>query len=156
MKPARPFSKKNLPALLTKLKKQRKSIVFTNGVFDIIHRGHIDYLHQARSFGDILIVGLNSDSSVRRLKGKKRPFQKQADRAAIVASLKPVDYVVLFSEDTPERLIEFIRPDTLVKGADYKVSQIVGAGFVKSYGGKVRRVRLTAGRSSSKLFKKLS
>ena len=156
MKPARPVSKKNLPALLTKLKKQRKTIVFTNGVFDIIHRGHIDYLHQARSFGDILIVGMNSDSSVRRLKGKKRPFQKQADRAAIVASLKPVDYVVLFSEDTPERLIEFIRPDTLVKGADYKVSEIAGAGFVKSYGGKVRRVRLTTGRSSSKLFKKLS
>ena len=156
MKPARPVSKKNLPALLTKLKKQRKTIVFTNGVFDIIHRGHIDYLHKARSLGDILIVGMNSDSSVRRLKGKKRPFQKQADRAAIVASLKPVDYVVLFSEDTPERLIEFIRPDTLVKGADYKVSQIAGARFVKSYGGKVRRVRLTAGRSSSKLFKKLS
>lgn len=156
MKPAAPVSKKNLPALLTKLKKQRKLIVFTNGVFDIIHRGHIDYLHKARSFGDLLIVGLNSDSSVRRLKGNKKPLQKQADRAAIVVSLKPVDYVVLFGEDTPERLIEAIRPDILVKGADYKVSQIVGAKFVKSYGGKVRRVRLSAGRSSSDLIKKLS
>jgi len=155
MKPARPVSKKNLAALLSKLKKQRKSIVFTNGVFDIIHRGHIDYLYKARSFGDILIVGLNSDSSVRRLKGHKRPLQKQADRAAIVVSLKPVDYVILFSEDTPERLIEAIRPDILVKGADYKIREIVGAGFVKSYGGKVRRVRLTAGRSSSDLIKKL-
>jgi len=156
MKPAAPVSKKNLPALLTKLKKQRKLIVFTNGVFDIIHRGHIDYLHKARSFGDLLIVGLNSDSSVRRLKGNKKPLQKQADRAAIVVSLKPVDYVVLFGEDTPERLIEAIRPDILVKGADYKVSQIVGAKFVKSYGGKVSRIRLSAGRSSSDLIKKLS
>ncbi len=156
MKAAAPILKNNLAALLTKLKKQRKSIVFTNGVFDIIHRGHIDYLYQAKSFGDILIVGLNSDSSVRRLKGHKRPLQKQADRAAIVVSLKPVDYVILFSEDTPERLIEAIRPDILVKGADYKIREIVGAGFVKSYGGKVRRVRLTAGRSSSDLIKKLS
>ena len=155
MKAAAPVLKKNLAALLSKLKKQRKSIVFTNGVFDIIHRGHIDYLYQAKSFGDILIVGLNSDSSVRRLKGHKRPLQKQADRAAIVVSLKPVDYVILFSEDTPERLIEAIRPDILVKGADYKIREIVGAGFVKSYGGRVRRVRLTAGRSSSNLIKKL-
>ena len=156
MKPARTVSKKNLSALLTKLRKQRKRVVFTNGVFDIIHRGHIDYLYQAKSFGDILIVGLNSDSSVRRLKGNNRPLLKQTDRAAIVVSLKPVDYVVFFGEDTPLRLIEFIRPDILVKGADYKVSEIAGAGFVKSYGGKVRRVRLTAGRSSSDLIKKLS
>ena len=156
MKPAAPVSKKNLPALLKKLKKQRQRVVFTNGVFDIIHRGHIDYLYKARSFGDILIVGLNSDSSVRRLKGNKRPLQKQADRAAIVVSLKPVDYVVFFGEDTPERLIETIRPDILVKGADYKVREIVGARFVKSYGGKVRRVRLSAGRSSSNLIKRLS
>lgn len=156
MKAAAPVSRKNLPALLAKLKKQRKLIVFTNGVFDIIHRGHIDYLHKARSFGDLLIVGLNSDSSVRRLKGNKRPLQKQADRAAIVVSLKPVDYVVLFGEDTPERLIEAIRPDILVKGADYKISQIVGARLVKSYGGKVRRVQLSAGHSSSDLIKKLS
>ena len=156
MKASAPVSKKNLPALLAKLKKQRKRIVFTNGVFDIIHRGHIDYLHKAKSFGDILIVGLNSDSSVRRLKGHKRPFQKQADRAAIVVSLKPVDYVVFFGEDTPERLIEAIRPDILVKGADYKVNEIVGARFVKSYGGKIRRVRLSVGHSSSDLIKKLS
>ena len=156
MKPAAPVSKKNLQALLSKLKKQRKSIVFTNGVFDIIHRGHIDYLHKARSFGDILIVGLNSDSSVRRLKGNKRPLQNQADRAAIVVSLKPVNYVVLFGEDTPVLVIEAIRPDILVKGADYKVSEIVGARFVKSYGGKVRRVRLSAGCSSSELIKKLT
>ncbi|MEE8149161.1 MAG: D-glycero-beta-D-manno-heptose 1-phosphate adenylyltransferase [candidate division Zixibacteria bacterium] len=156
MKAAAPVSKKNLPALLKKLKKQRQRVVFTNGVFDLIHRGHIDYLHKARTFGDILIVGLNSDASVRRLKGNKRPFQKQADRAAIVVSLKPVDYVVFFGEDTPLRLIEAIRPDILVKGADYKVSEIVGARYVKSYGGNVRRVRLSAGRSSSNLIKRLS
>jgi len=155
MKPAAPVSKTNLPALLSKLKKQRKAIVFTNGVFDIIHRGHIDYLHKARSFGDVLIVGMNTDASVRRLKGKKRPLQKQIDRAAIVASLKPVDYVVLFGEDTPERLIEAIKPDILVKGADYEICQIVGAKFVKSYGGRVRRIRLSVGFSSSNIIKKL-
>ena len=113
MKPSALVSKKNLTALLAKLKKQRKSIVFTNGVFDIIHRGHIDYLYKARSFGDVLIVGINTDASVRRLKGKKRPLQKQTDRAAIVVSLKPVDYVVLFGEDSPERLIEANR--TMIK-----------------------------------------
>jgi D-beta-D-heptose 7-phosphate kinase/D-beta-D-heptose 1-phosphate adenosyltransferase len=103
-----------------------------------------------------LIVGLNSDASVKRLKGEKRPLQKQADRVAILASLKPVDYVVLFGEDTPAKLIEFIKPDILVKGADYDVSQIVGADIVKAWGGKVRRVKLSAGRSSSGLIKKLN
>jgi rfaE bifunctional protein nucleotidyltransferase chain/domain len=156
MKPAVAISKKNLQTILRTLKKKRKTVVFTNGVFDIIHRGHIDYLHKAKSSGDVLIVGLNSDASVNRLKGKKRPLQKQADRAAILASLKPVDYVVLFGEDTPARLIEFIKPDVLVKGSDYKVSQIVGADFVKSCGGKVRRVKLSAGRSTSGLIRKLN
>ncbi len=131
-------------------------MVFTNGVFDILHRGHVEYLQRAKSFGDVLMVGLNTDASVRRLKGASRPVQDQRDRAAILQALEMVDYVVLFGEDTPEKLIRQVRPDVLVKGADYRLSEIVGADFVTSYGGKVRRVRLTPGRSTSKLLKLLS
>lgn len=149
------ISSKNLPQLLRRLKRSRKKIVFTNGVFDILHRGHVEYLTKAKSFGDVLIVGVNSDASVRRLKGAERPVQKLADRAAILMALEAVDYVIPFSEDTPAKLIEKVRPDVLVKGADYKLSEIVGADFVHSYGGRVRRVRLTPGRSSSALLKKL-
>lgn len=140
---------------MRRLKRSRKKIVFTNGVFDILHRGHVEYLTKAKSFGDVLIVGVNSDASVRRLKGAERPVQKLADRAAILMALEAVDYVIPFSEDTPAKLIEKVRPDVLVKGADYKLSEIVGADFVHSYGGRVRRVRLTPGRSSSALLKKL-
>lgn len=135
---------------------KRESIVFTNGVFDIIHAGHIDYLTRAKRLGGYLIVGVNRDSSVRRLKGAGRPLQPERDRAKIVAALKPVDAVVLFSEDTPERLIELIRPDVLVKGADYKLAQIVGAKFVRSYGGKVKRIALTKGRSTSALIRRIA
>ncbi len=143
-------------ALARRLRRSGKKVVFTNGVFDIIHRGHIEYLTRARTFGDVLIVGLNSDASARRLKGKSRPIQSQGDRAIILLALKPVDYVVLFSEDTPDRVIGLIKPDVLVKGADYKVSEIAGADFVRSYGGAVRRVRLTQGRSTSRLIRRLS
>lgn len=129
--------------------------MFTNGVFDIIHRGHVDYLYKAKSYGDVLIVGLNSDSSVRKIKGPKRPIQNQSDRAVILSSLKPVDYVVLFSEVTPERLIKSVRPEVLVKGADYKAMEIVGAEFVRSTGGKVVRIKLTRGRSTSGILKKI-
>ena len=139
----------------TRLRRQKNKIVFTNGVFDILHRGHVDYLAKARSFGDLLIVGLNSDRSVRRLKGAGRPLQKQTDRAAILLALESVDYVVIFGEETPDRLIRQVKPDVLVKGADYGISEIVGADFVKSHGGSVRRVRLTKGRSTSGIIEKL-
>lgn len=129
--------------------------MFTNGVFDILHLGHVSYLARARSFGDVLVVGLNSDKSVRRLKGAGRPLQKQRDRAEILLALRTVDYVVIFSEDTPQKLIEQIQPNVLVKGADYQVSEIVGAEFVRSHGGEVRRVRLTPGRSTSEIIKRL-
>lgn len=145
-----------IPALTARLRRSGRKIVFTNGVFDIIHRGHVEYLAKARSFGDLLIVGLNTDASVRRLKGKGRPIQSQADRAAILLALKSVDYVVLFSDDTPAKLIEIVRPDVLVKGADYSLSDIVGAEFVKSCGGSVKRVRLVKGRSTSALVRLLS
>jgi len=145
-----------LAELVRGLRRRRKRIVFTNGVFDLLHRGHVTYLARARSFGDVLIVGLNSDRSVRRLKGVGRPLQTQRDRAEILLALRAVDHVVVFGEDTPARLIAAIRPDVLVKGADYRVSEIVGAELVQSYGGAVRRVRLTPGRSTSRLAKLLA
>ena len=139
-----------------KLRRKGLKVVFTNGVFDILHRGHVDYLAAAKKCGDVLIVGLNSDASVRRLKGAKRPIQKQADRAAILLALSAVDYVIVFGTDTPEKLITEIRPDVLVKGADYKLNEIVGSEFVQANGGEVRRVKLTRGRSSTQLIKRLS
>lgn len=142
--------------MAARFRRQGKRIVFTNGVFDVLHRGHVEYLAKAKSFGELLIIGLNSDASVRRLKGKKRPIQKQSDRAAILLALSAVDYVVIFGEDTPQRLIEEIIPHVLVKGADYKIAEIVGADFVKSNGGSVRRVRLVKGRSTSSIISKLS
>lgn len=144
----------SLPALIAQLPaiRRRKKIVFTNGCFDLIHRGHADYLAKSKSLGDVLIVGLNADRSVRRLKGAGRPLLPLADRQAMLAALEAVDFVVPFSDDTPIRLIRAIRPDVLVKGADYRASDIVGADVVRSYGGKVARVRLTPGRSTSGLI----
>jgi D-glycero-beta-D-manno-heptose 1-phosphate adenylyltransferase len=137
-------------------RRKKKKIVFTNGVFDILHFGHIDYLTKAKKLGDILIIGLNTDLSVKKFKGKDRPIQNQKDRARILDALKPVDYVVLFSEETPDRLIRLVRPDILVKGADYKIAEIVGAEFVKSYGGAVRRIKLAKGRSTTNIIKKMN
>ncbi|MFQ5627511.1 MAG: D-glycero-beta-D-manno-heptose 1-phosphate adenylyltransferase, partial [bacterium] len=114
-----------------------KKIVFTNGVFDLLHRGHVEYLTKAKTLGDVLVVGINSDASVRRIKGKDRPIVPEVDRAFLVSMLKPVDHVILFSEDTPAVLIEKIRPDVLVKGADYQTHEIVGHDIVSSYGGRV-------------------
>jgi D-beta-D-heptose 7-phosphate kinase/D-beta-D-heptose 1-phosphate adenosyltransferase len=148
-------ARRDASALGRQLRRRRKKIVFTNGVFDVLHRGHVSYLAKARSYGDCLVVGLNSDGSVRRLKGRGRPLQPQRDRAEILLALRSVDYVVVFGEDTPDQLIRQVKPDVLVKGADYKVGEIVGADFVRSYGGKVRRVRLTPGRSTSRLARKL-
>lgn len=145
----------NVAQLTARLRQDGKKIVFTNGVFDILHRGHVEYLSKAKSFGHVLIVGLNNDASVRRIKGGRHPIQSQKDRAIILLALEAVDYVVLFGEDTPGKLIRQIRPDVLVKGADYKISEIVGSDFVRSYGGKVRRVKLTKGRSTSAIIRKL-
>jgi rfaE bifunctional protein nucleotidyltransferase chain/domain len=139
-------------SILRRLKARGNKLVFTNGVFDVLHRGHVDYLAKAAACGDILVVGLNSDASVRRLKGPDRPIQRQSDRAAILLALRVVDYVVIFGEDTPVKLIRQVKPDVLAKGADYRITEIVGADFVRSYGGKVRRIRLTPGRSSSKII----
>jgi D-glycero-beta-D-manno-heptose 1-phosphate adenylyltransferase len=124
-------------------------IVFTNGCFDILHRGHIEYLSQARDKGAVLIIGLNSDASVKRIKGEGRPVQDEMSRAMILASLRFVDAVILFDEDTPLDLISFIKPDVLVKGGDYTEETIVGADVVRSYGGEVLTIPLLEGYSTT-------
>ena len=124
-------------------------IVFTNGCFDILHRGHIEYLSQANDKGNVLIIGLNSDASVKRIKGEGRPVQDEMSRALLLASLRFVDAVVLFDEDTPLELIKFIEPDILLKGGDYSEETIVGADFVRAHGGEVVTIPLTEGYSTS-------
>ncbi|HEX9917015.1 MAG TPA: D-glycero-beta-D-manno-heptose 1-phosphate adenylyltransferase [candidate division Zixibacteria bacterium] len=135
-----------------KARKARKRIVFTNGCFDILHRGHIDFLKKAKRLGDILIVGLNTDSSVKKIKGKQRPIISQNDRAEILANLLPVDYVCLFHEETPRRLISALMPDVLVKGRDYKKRGIVGKDIVELSGGKVVRIKLVQGKSTKHII----
>ncbi|MBA2335944.1 MAG: D-glycero-beta-D-manno-heptose 1-phosphate adenylyltransferase, partial [Blastocatellia bacterium] len=131
-------------------------IVFTNGCFDILHPGHVDLLKRAKALGTKLIVGINSDASVRKIKGDGRPFQSHDDRAAILAALESVDEVVIFEELTPETLIHRIKPDVLVKGGDWKVGEIIGADFVlKQHGGQVLSLPLLDGFSSSKILDKL-
>lgn len=140
-----------LPELLplrAQWREQNRRVVFTNGCFDILHRGHVEYLQQARGFGDVLIVGLNADDSVRRLKGEGRPIVPQEDRATILAALRCVDCVVFFEEDTPANLIARIQPDVLVKGADYQIKEIVGHEQVQAAGGEVVRIPLTPGRAT--------
>ncbi len=129
--------------------RQGLRVVFTNGVFDLIHPGHVRILRESRAQGDRLVVGLNRDASVRRLKGPGRPIQKLAARAEVLSAMRDVDLVVPFGEDTPLRLLLALRPDVLVKGADYKESEIVGAAEVRGWGGEVVRVRLHRGKFSS-------
>ena len=136
-------------------KDQGYEVVFTNGCFDIIHRGHLDYLIEARSLGDKLIVGLNSDESVKRIKGKDRPISNMEDRALLLASLLYVDAVVIFEEDTPQSIIEFVVPDVLVKGGDYKKEEIVGGSYVIANGGEVKVLSFTEGYSSSGIIEKI-
>ena len=133
------------------IKNSGKTIVFTNGCFDIVHYGHTSYLETAKTLGDILIVGINSDDSVRRLKGKNRPINKEADRAAVISSLKSVDYVVIFNEDTPLKLIESIKPDILVKGGDYKDKKVIGSDIVK----RVELIEFVPTYSSSNIINKI-
>jgi D-beta-D-heptose 7-phosphate kinase/D-beta-D-heptose 1-phosphate adenosyltransferase len=137
------------------LRRKSRRVVFTNGTFDIIHRGHVEYLAAARKMGDVLIVGLNTDASIRRIKGKNRPINPQRDRAIVLSSLGSVDYVCLFGSDTPAALIKRLVPDVLVKGADWKASAIVGADVVLAHGGAVRRVRLTTGRSTTGMIERV-
>ena len=133
------------------LRGEKKKVVFTNGVFDILHVGHLSLFEKAKALGDVLVVGINTDASVRRIKGDSRPIVPYRDRAKLVASLRPVDYVVGFGEDTPLLAIKKLMPDVLVKGADYKLSEIVGSKEVIESGGKVVRIRLLPGKSTSRI-----
>ncbi|RJP73624.1 MAG: D-glycero-beta-D-manno-heptose 1-phosphate adenylyltransferase [Candidatus Zixiibacteriota bacterium] len=133
-------------------KEQAKTVVFTNGVFDLLHRGHADYLLAARQLGDVLVVGVNTDASVKRFKDPRRPLVSQDDRAFLLACLGFVDAVTLFDQDTPLELITELQPDVLVKGADYREEEIVGAREVKLAGGRVERIPLTEGKSTSSLI----
>ncbi|MCS7151886.1 MAG: D-glycero-beta-D-manno-heptose 1-phosphate adenylyltransferase [Endomicrobia bacterium] len=140
-----------LKKIVERLKKQNKIIVFTNGCFDIIHKGHIKLLKKARSLGDVLVVGLNTDASVKKLKGKSRPVNSELDRAELLNSIRFVDYVVFFNELTPYKLITELKPHIVVKGGDYKKKEIVGWGIVP----KVVRVKLVKGRSTTNLIRKI-
>ncbi len=135
------------------LKDQNKKVVFTNGCFDLIHEGHVDYLSKAKVFGDVLVVGLNSDASVMKIKGSKRPILKETERSFIISNLKPVDYVVLFDEDTPKLLIEELLPDVLVKGADWAIENIVGKDVVLANGGEVKTIEFVNDQSTSRIIK---
>ena len=142
-------------ALATGLREQGRRIVFTNGVFDILHPGHLRYLQHARSLGDVLIVGLNADASVRRNKGSERPINPQEERAEILEALACVDAVVVFEEDTPDRIIKAIQPDILVKGADWGEDAIVGRDTVEARGGRVVRVPIEQGYSTTEIIRRI-
>lgn len=137
-------------------KESDKKIVFTNGCFDILHKGHVAYLNEARSCGDILVVGLNSDASVKRLKGESRPVNSELDRKYVLENLKAVDYVFIFEEDTPLNLIKKVSPKVLVKGGDWKVEQIVGSDYVLAMGGEVRSLNFVDGYSTTNIIHKIN
>lgn len=138
-----------------KLKDEDKKLVFTNGCFDIIHKGHITYLKQAKELGDFLVIGLNSDKSVKKLKGESRPVNKEEDREYVLENLKPVDAVVIFEEDTPYNLIDSIKPDILVKGGDWSADKIVGSDIVIANGGKVLSLGYVDNYSTTSIIDKL-
>ena len=143
------ITRSDVQALLPAL--SEKKIVFTNGCFDILHAGHVSYLQKARELGDLLIVGLNSDESLRRLKGSSRPIITQDDRAAVLAALECVDFVIIFEEDTPYELVKLIAPSILVKGADYRDKEVVGSEFAKE----VKLIEFVQGRSSTSIIEKI-
>jgi rfaE bifunctional protein nucleotidyltransferase chain/domain len=134
------------------LKRLNKKLVFTNGCFDILHSGHVDYLNKAKELGDYLLVGLNSDFSVKKIKGKKRPIINEMERASLLDNLKCVDYVTFFDENTPEQLISSLIPDILVKGADWALDKIVGREIVVANGGEVKTIRFSCDQSTSKII----
>jgi rfaE bifunctional protein nucleotidyltransferase chain/domain len=141
--------------ITNKIQKSNQKVVFTNGCFDLIHPGHVDYLRKAKACGDILIIGLNSDSSIKRLKGKERPINDFYFRSTILAALEFVDYIVKFEDDTPLFLIKQILPDVLIKGSDYTVDKIVGAKEVLENGGEVKTIEFLEGFSSSLIINKI-
>jgi D-glycero-beta-D-manno-heptose 1-phosphate adenylyltransferase len=147
------YTREEIKSVRNKLMLEGKSVVFTNGCFDILHAGHVDYLAKAKECGDILILGLNSDKSVRSIKGEKRPIVTEEERAFILSNLKSVDYVTLFDEDTPFEIISAIIPDVLVKGADWPIDQIVGRDVVESNGGVVKTIKFVNQASTTNIIK---
>ena len=150
------FLLKNNYSIINKIKSEEKKIVFTNGCFDLLHVGHIKYLSQAKDLGDILIIGLNSDKSVKKLKGNNRPINSFEDRAKLLSALKSVDLVIMFEEQTPENLIKEIIPDVLVKGGDYDIEEIVGYQTVIDNGGQVKTLSFYDGYSSTNYIDKIN
>ena len=144
-----------LSSIVNSSKQAGKRIVFTNGCFDIIHVGHVRYLKEARSLGDVLVVGLNSDESVRAIKGMNRPIVPQGERAEVLSSLRDVDYVVIFNEPDPYNTIAALRPDILVKGGDWSIENIIGRDIVESYGGKVCSIPFIEGASSTNIIESI-
>lgn len=141
--------------IVIKRRADGQKIVFTNGCFDILHRGHVEYLNRAKELGNFLMIGLNSDQSVRRLKGATRPYQNESDRAEILQNLRSVDLVTIFEEDTPLELICELKPDILVKGGDYDIASIVGAKEMQTWGGVVKIIPFIEGYGTSKLVEKI-
>ncbi|MBI4714352.1 MAG: D-glycero-beta-D-manno-heptose 1-phosphate adenylyltransferase [Nitrospirae bacterium] len=148
-------SLEEFPQVIDHLKKSGKRIVFTNGCFDLLHAGHVRYLQAARALGDVLVVGVNTDASVRRIKGDSRPLVPQEERAEVLAALECVDFVILFDDPTPYRLISAVRPHVLVKGGDWAVEEIVGRDIVEADGGKVLTIPLAEGLSTSALIRRI-
>lgn len=145
-----------LKKIISSHRKHGQRVVFTNGCFDLLHYGHVKYLEGAKAKGDILVVAINSDASVKKIKGSNRPIVNEKDRLSLIAALESVDYVVLFNEETPLRVIKELKPDILVKGADWNKADIVGRDFVFSYGGSVSTVKLAKGCSTTHLIKKIA
>ena len=149
------LTREDLSVVLAELRASGRKIVFTNGVFDILHKGHVDYLNKSKALGDVLVVGVNSDSSVRRIKGSKRPIVPQSDRAWVLSNLKSVDYVCIFDEDTPYETIKLLQPDFLVKGADWKIEDVIGRDIVEGRGGKVVTIKYIDGKSTTNIINKI-
>jgi rfaE bifunctional protein nucleotidyltransferase chain/domain len=149
------ISRETIGEICNELRVTNKQIVFTNGCFDILHAGHVTYLEKAKRLGDILIIGLNSDKSVKRLKGESRPVNSEHDRAIVLGALKAVDFVVYFEEDTPLELIKIVKPDFLVKGGDYRIEDIVGADVVQDKGGEVVVIPFVEGKSTTNIINKM-
>lgn len=148
-------SRKEIIEIRTQLKKENKKVVFTNGCFDLIHAGHVDYLVKAKEMGDVLILALNTDASIKRIKGEKRPILLQDERAFITSNLKPVDFVTFFDEDTPAEIINELIPDVLVKGADWSIDNIVGREVVEANGGEVKTIKFVNDQSTSKIIQSI-
>ncbi len=148
-------SRDALAPLLATARRQGRKVVFTNGCFDLLHVGHVRYLQKARQLGDLLVLGLNSDASIRRLKGPQRPLIGEEERAHILAALDCIDYVTIFDEDTPLELLEVLRPDILVKGGDYTPETVVGKELVESYGGRVELIQFVDGKSTTGIIEKI-